>query len=122
MDIQRRETIPMITALGRNIWCAMGTGAPLDDTVRCGFTRFSLAQGKMIPHCHEREIILVLDAKGCTAKYGSSKASMPESRRLQGGDLLRFHDGEWHVFEMDDEESYLDIFFVFSVPQNHTIE
>lgn len=121
MDQIRRENLNEQFLVGRDLWKAIGASAPYEDTISAGFARFSLKNGKMVMHRHEREIIYVLDAKGVTTQFGFDPNNL-EERRLQTGDLLRFHEDEWHIFKMDDEESYLDILFFFSIPQNHTIE
>lgn len=122
MDKLIREEIPTFKQLGRTNRRAIGGNAVLADTMSCGFARFSLADGKMVPHKHEREIIYVREAKGVTARYGAEPTKLDGSSRLNTGDLLRFHDGEWHVFDMDDEDSYLEIFWVFDIPQSNNVD
>lgn len=122
MDLLKKSEIHEVVQLGRTNWRAIGNNAVLSDSVSCGFARFSLKDGKMIPHKHEREIIYVVDAKGVAARYGMDREHMDETKTLSSGDLLRFHDGEWHMFEMENEESYLDILWLFSVPQNHVVD
>lgn len=122
MDLVKRRDIAEQKALGRSLWRILGENAPFGDEVSAGFARFSLAEGQMVPHMHEREIIYVIDAKGAHTRYGKSKEAMHTRAALRPGDLLRVQEGEWHVFEMDDEDAYLDIFWVFSCPQNHVTE
>ena len=122
MDLLKRDELDSKRMLGRTIARAMGDNAAVSDEISCGYARFSLADGMMIPHKHEREIIYVIDAKGCSTRFGTEKERMDQSFKLEAGDLLRYHEGEWHIFDMEDEESYLDIFWLFSCPQNHTVE
>ncbi len=122
MDITSREGIEPKAYCGRHIWRVMGADAPWGDDMSCGFARFTLADGNMKAHKHERELIYVIDAKGAKARFGAAQDKMDQQRALHGGDLLRFGEDEWHIFELADEDAYLDIFWVFSVPQNHTVD
>ncbi|MBE6969137.1 MAG: hypothetical protein E7442_03310 [Ruminococcaceae bacterium] len=120
MDLVRREQLPQQDLLGRSIWKAFGEKAVFPDNVSGGFARFSLQHGKMKAHRHERELILVLDAQGAAVRYGPSPEGMGEAVALQKGDFLRMQEGEWHIFDLADENSYLDILWFFGVAANHT--
>lgn len=122
MDIIRREDIKKTVCLGRTIWRAVGAEAALDDSISVGFTHFSRKNGIMKAHKHEREIIYVLDSKGATARFGSESDRLKNATVLRPGDLLRFQQDEWHIFDLADETSYLDILWIFSVPKNSTID
>ncbi len=120
MDLIRKEQIDGKVFLGRTLWRVMGHSAPWEDEISAGFARFSLERGVMKAHRHEREVIYVLDAHGASARFGYELETMDHKTELHAGDVLRFHDREWHIFDLEDETSFLDIFWVFSVPQNHT--
>lgn len=122
MDIIKRAELAQNVCLGRTIWRAVGINAPLEDEISVGFTRFSLKDGAMKAHKHEREVIYVIDACGASARFGSDPTQLGNSTQLRNGDLLRFPEGEWHIFDLQDENAYLDILWVFSVPQNHTTD
>jgi hypothetical protein len=122
MDLIKRENLKEKQLLGRHLWRALGDDACFNDEVSVGFALFSLSSGKMKPHKHEREIIYVIGAKGASARFGKSKEKMDDVLALNPGDLLRFHEGEWHIFEMEDKNSYLEIMWMFSKPMNNTVE
>ncbi|OZC55547.1 hypothetical protein CH267_13335 [Rhodococcus sp. 06-621-2] len=124
MDVLTKNGIEerLPAPLGRRMWRALGDEAHLSDSVSCGFARFTLDRGAMIPHRHEREIILVLNAEGARARAGFDKATMGEGIELHEGQILRMAEDEWHVFDLDDESSFLEIYWFFSVPMNRLEE
>ena len=122
MDFIKKSDLPEVVQRARTNWRAIGGNAKVEDSASCGFCHFSLENGTMIAHKHEREIMYVVDAKGTTVRFGPESDKMTGSVRAEAGMIMRAADGEWHVFEMDDKDSYMDIIWFFDVPQNHATE
>ncbi len=115
MDFVLRKDIKKIDAPSRVIQRAFGFDATVYvDNANMGFARFEAALGKMPAHVHEDEIIYVLEAKNAVVTYGKSENEMTQKRQLGTGDLIRFHEGEWHVFDFTSEDGFMDILFFFS--------
>lgn len=115
MDYIKRESLHNIKAPGRIIQRAFGEDAFISEqNANMGFAHFSLDNGKMKSHMHESEIIYVLDAKDVYTKFGRAEDEMTNKKELKAGDLIRFSQNEWHIFEFNNSEGYLDIIFFFS--------
>lgn len=125
MDYLRREDLDQRQMQGR-ITCAAfgkeGIAKVTADDAFFGFATFSPKYGKMKPHYHENEIMYVLDADGASVRFGETQNTMDTKMALKKGDIIRARDGEWHIFEFDHEDSFLDIIAVFAVPLCHTVE
>ncbi|MGI6005557.1 MAG: cupin domain-containing protein [Christensenellales bacterium] len=115
MDIINRKDIPAFIAPGRKRWAAMGAGgaAIRIDDANVGFARVSLEYGPMEPHKHINEILYVLDAKDAYVRYGDTKAC-EKKQPLSPGDVFRMRDGEWHVFEFENPDGFLEILTFFA--------
>lgn len=125
MDYLRREDLEEKQMLGRMTCAAFGKegiARVTADDAFFGFATFAPKYGKMKPHYHENEIMYVLDAVGASVRYGAAQQTMNTRLALKKGDIIRAREGEWHVFEFDSEDSFLDIIAIFSVPLCHTVE
>lgn len=115
MNYVRREDITKTIAPGRIIQRAFGTDAYFTvDNANMGFAHFSPEYGKMPCHVHEDEIIYVMNANDAYVKYGPSENDLSNKKELNAGDILRFSEKEWHIFEFTCVQGYLDIIFIFS--------
>jgi len=125
MDYLRRENLEEKQMLGRMTCAAFGKAGIAKvaaDDAFFGFATFAPKYGKMKPHYHENEIMYVLDADGASVRFGETQQAMDTKMALKKGDIIRARNGEWHMFEFDCEDSYLDIIAFFSVPLCHTVE
>lgn len=125
MDHLRRENLPEKQMLGRVTSAAIGAegiAAVAADDAFAGYATFAPKYGKMKPHYHENEIMYVVDAKGAYVRFGKTEQTMDTKEALQQGDIIRAREGEWHMFEFDSEDGFLDLIAFFAVPMCHTIE
>ena len=124
MEFFRREDAVEVNASGRLIQRVFGDNSACEiDNANMGFAHFSEEKyGKMYCHFHEDEIIYVLDAKDAYVEYGELQDNMPNRKELQAGDVLRFHNGECHVFKFTTKDGYLDIIFYFSQGKIKVVE
>ena len=125
MDHVTREICPQKEMLGRTTNAAFGKeGVAKIATTDCfvGYATFSPKYGKMKPHYHEDEIMYVVDAKNAFVRYGDAQDHMINVDALQKGDIIRARNGEWHIFEFDGEDGFLELVPFFTVPLGHTVE
>jgi len=114
MEYFRRQDAVEVNASGRLIQRVFGKNSACEiDNAK---------YGKMYCHFHEDEIIYVLDAKDAYVKYGELQDNMPNRKELQAGDVLRFRNGECHVFKFTSKDGYLDIIFYFSQGKINVVE
>ncbi|MDD3663080.1 MAG: hypothetical protein PHT84_04405 [Candidatus Pacebacteria bacterium] len=125
MDHVSREVCPKKDMPGRTTNAAFGKeGVAKIATTDCfvGYATFSPKYGKMKPHYHENEIMYVVDAKDAFVRYGDAPDRMHSRDALKKGDIIRAREGEWHLFEFESEDGFLDLIPFFTVPLGHTIE
>ena len=125
MDHLRREDLPAREMGGRVGSAAIGmegVAAVAADDAFCGYATFSPKYGTMKPHYHENEIMYIVDARDAFVRFGETKDTMNQREPLKKGEIIRARDGEWHIFEFDSEDGFLDIVAFFLVPMGHTKE
>lgn len=125
MDHLRRADLPEKEMLGRVTSAAIGAegiAAVATDDAFVGYATFAPRYGQMKPHYHENEIMYVVDARGASVRFGAEKDAMDTRQELRKGDIIRARNGEWHLFEFDSDDGFLDLVCFFAVPMCHTIE
>jgi len=125
MDHVTRDMCPKKDMPGRTTNAAFGKeGVAKIATSDCfvGYVTFSPKYGKMKPHYHEDEIMYVVDAKNAFVRYGDAPDRMTKKDSLNKGDIIRARNGEWHIFEFDSEDGFLELIPFFTVPLGHTVE
>jgi len=124
MEYFKREDALRVNASGRLIQRIFGNNSACEiDNANMGFAHFSEEEyGKMPCHYHEDEIIYILEVRDAYTEYGETRESMNNRKELKAGDVLRFHNGEFHVFKFTSKEGYLDILFFFSQGKINVVE
>ena len=98
---------------GRIIYRAAGKGGPIESgAMTVAFGRYSGQYGLMAPHRHAEECVFILGSVGGHVRWGATDACGNGARSLERGMLLRFAEGEWHVFEYE-EGGHIDAMFIY---------
>ena len=124
MDHIRKEDLKEIQMLGRANRAAFGDGRVAAVPADCfmGYATFAPKYGKMKPHYHEDEYMYVVDAKDAYVLYGPTRDTMTTREPLKAGEIIRAHEGEWHMFDFEKEDGFLSIIAFFAMPMGHTKE
>ena len=119
MDMVRRDELAEVKLPGRFISKAAGIDGPIFcNGMTAGFARYCEEAGPMEPHMHAEEIIYVIAAEGrARFRCGGDKSCSDGGGELRAGDIVRFEEGEWHVFEYD-AGGALEIIFFYGSASN----
>jgi len=80
-----------------------------------GFAHYSAEWGRMEPHRHAEEVVLILGCKNewiRSGGFGDKPAEMCEPFILEEKMILHIPESEWHVFGYE-ENGYVDIAFFY---------
>ena len=124
MDHIRKEDLKEVQMLGRANRAAFGDEryAPYKADCFVGYSTFAPKYGKMKPHYHEDEFMYIVDAKDAYVLYGPTKETMTNRLDLHAGEMIRAKEGEWHMFNFENEDGFLSIIAFFGIPLGHTKE
>ncbi len=113
MDMVRRDELEEVKLPGRFISKAVGIDGPIFCSgMTVGFARYCEEAGPMEPHRHAEEIVYVVAADGrARFRCGGDKSCSDRGEELHAGDIVRFEEDEWHVFEYDAGGALEIIFF-----------
>jgi len=102
---------------GRSLQLVVGReGAASSSLVMTmGFAHYSAESGRMEPHRHAEEVVVVLDCKDGWTRFGGfgeRATEMGGPSALEEGMILHIPESEWHVFGYE-EDGYVDIAFFY---------
>jgi hypothetical protein len=118
MKLIKREDVVEKALPGRVIQLVVSKedAVSASSVMTMGFAHYSTESGHMAPHRHAEEIVYVLESdRGWTryGGYGNEPDGLGEPVPLEAGMTLHFPEGEWHVFEFE-EDGHVDIIFFYS--------
>jgi len=120
MELLRRSDVKKRRLPGRKLQLVVGDehAASHSEVMTMGFATYSAESGPMMPHRHAEEIVCILQSEGGWTRYGGSgdePGELGEKVMLEEGMILHFPEGEWHVFEFE-EDGHVDIMFFYAKP------
>lgn len=118
MDQVKKSDIPPRIVPGRKQFNAFGADAYIKSMdASMAYCRFSPEFGRMESHCHDNEILYVVETNNAVVTYGDTLQTMNCQQKLEPGMLLRMYQGEWHRFDFTDSDGYVEFITFFAVPQ-----
>jgi quercetin dioxygenase-like cupin family protein len=122
MDHVKRSDIPAREMAGRIGAPVFGENAYIHaDDAFMAYVTFAPKYGTMETHYHDDEMMYVVDSKDAYVRYGASKDKLDGKDQLFPGDLIRARKDEWHRFDFDSDDGYLDMVIFFATPKPVTI-
>lgn len=117
MKVVKRSDVRKKLLPGRALQLVVGRddAASASGALTMGFAHYSTESGRMEPHRHAEEVVLILGAKDGWARYGGvgdKPDEMCEPFPLVEGLVLHIPESEWHVFGFSDG-GYVDIAFFY---------
>ena len=117
LKVVRRGDVKKKPLPGRMIQLVVGKddASSPSEALTMGFARYSAESGKMKPHRHAEEVVLVLSAKKGWTRYGGfgdKPDEMCNPLPLEEGMILHVPESEWHVFGYN-EGGYVEIAFFY---------
>lgn len=117
MKVTKRRDVGKRLLPGRVIQIVVGKddAVSASGAITMGFAHYSAESGKMEPHRHAEEVVLVLRANDGWARYGGfgdKPDEMGEPFPLEKEMVLHIPESEWHVFGFR-EGGYVDIAFFY---------
>jgi hypothetical protein len=115
--VVKRSDVKKKLLPGRALQLVVGRddAASASGALTMGFAHYSTESGKMEPHRHAEEVVLILGAKDGWARYGGvgdKPNEMGEPFPLKKDLILHIPESEWHVFGFSDG-GYVDIAFFY---------
>jgi hypothetical protein len=117
LKVLRRGEVEKKLLPGRALQLVVGRedAASSSRAITMGFAHYSAESGRMEPHRHAEEVVLILGCKNGWIRFGGF-GDRPEEMRepftLEEGMILHIPESEWHVFEYE-ENGYVDIAFFY---------
>jgi len=117
LKVLRRGEVEKKLFPGRALQLVVGRedAASSSRAITMGFAHYSAESGRMEPHRHAEEVVLILGCKNGWIRFGGF-GDRPEEMRepftLEEGMILHIPESEWHVFEYE-ENGYVDIAFFY---------
>jgi hypothetical protein len=117
LKVVKRSDVKKKLLPGRALQLVVGRddAASASGALTMGFAHYSTESGRMEPHRHAEEVVLILGAKDGWARYGGvgdKPDEMCEPFPLKEGLILHIPESEWHVFGFGDG-GYVDIAFFY---------
>jgi hypothetical protein len=117
LKVVKRSDVRKKLLPGRALQLVVGRddAASASGALTMGFAHYSTESGRMEPHRHAEEVVLILGAKDGWARYGGvgdKPDEMCEPFPLVEGLVLHIPESEWHVFGFSDG-GYVDIAFFY---------
>jgi hypothetical protein len=102
---------------GRALQLVVGRegAASSSPAITMGFAHYSAESGRMEPHRHAEEVVLVLGCKNGWIRFGGlgdKPDEMDKELTLEEGMILHIPESEWHVFGYE-ENGYVEIAFFY---------
>ena len=118
MKVCKRDDVECKHLPGRLLQLVVGKDDAVSSSsvMTMGFAHYSLESGKMEPHRHAEEIVLVLSAKDGWIHCGGFSDEPDEIGKpnpLEENMILHIPENEWHVFGYD-EGGHVDIAFFYA--------
>ncbi len=118
MEFLHRESIQKNNLPGRVVQNAVGHNSALtSERMTVSFCHYSAESGRMAPHNHAEESVVVLDCSGAYVLWGDDPDQLTHRQTLQTGDLMHFPELEWHVFRYE-EGGFLDALCIYGQVTN----
>ena len=118
MTVINRSDLEMVQLQGRQIQKAVGRGAfSCSEKMTVGYARYAREYGAMSGHQHAEETLLILDASRGRIRFGPTQATLDEVVNVEPGMVLHIPEGEWHVFEYD-EDGFVEVLFIYGQVDN----
>ena len=117
MKVVKRSDVRKKLLPGRALQLVVGRddATSASGALTMGFAHYSTESGRMEPHRHAEEVVLILGAKDGWARYGGfgdKPDEMCEPFPLEEGLVLHIPESEWHVFGFSDG-GHVDIAFFY---------
>ena len=118
MEFIKRQDIIKNKLTGRIIEAVVGKNniIPSNKMTIC-FATYSKETGKMEPHNHAEETVVILNCCDGWVKFGSSKEDLSEKIYLEKNMILHFDELEWHVFGYDND-GYIEALCIYGQVDN----
>jgi hypothetical protein len=118
MKVVKREDVEGKRLPGRLLQLVVGgkEAVSFSKVMTMGFAHYSLESGKMEPHCHAEEIVLVLGAENGWIRcggFGDKPDELGKPVPLEVGMVLHIPENEWHFFGYD-KSGYVNIAFFYA--------
>ena len=118
MDRVNRKDCPERVMPGRVARSAFGRHGKVEtDDALMGFVTFSPKYGEMEPHYHDTEAMYVENVRDAYVRFGPDRDHMQQRVKLEKGDVICAGDGEWHKFEFDSDDGFVDLVIFMANPE-----
>lgn len=118
MKFITRKDIEKNKLKGRIIEAAVGKEDVIQSKkMTICFAKYSAESGKMEPHNHAEETVVILECRDGWVKFGSTKDNLLNKIYLEQNMVLHFDELEWHVFGYDNQ-GYIDALCIYGQVDN----
>lgn len=118
MNYINKNSIAIDALPGRGLVRVIGKNSCFDsDKMMVGYALYSAEYGKMEPHAHAEETVIITKAINGYVSWGDEKNHMKDTIRLLEGMVLHIPENEWHMFHYD-EGGTVEIIFIYGQTEN----